>query len=550
MDQNTLDNAYQQLLKVQEGVSSLYKQKGMKFKPFDPLENKKNSSSPVDSGKISTAEMNTLAPTLPTPEAGSAQTSLSTLLGSLGQQFGQTPTTFVSPTAETRSTLQNRILEIIGLQSKQGERLQQLQNEQNIFNKQQEVTDLENKYNSIARSYENAIRDTEVKSGGGLSGTRAAISKLGQDRDRQLADIAIQRSVALNDYQTANSIIDQKIAAEFEPLKSELSGLQNMYSMLQNDLTESEKIMVQANLQERQREVSMMQQTKTALSQALLENGKANLIAKLDQATSTSEMYQIAGQYGVPISTKLQNQLNSLQLQKAAKELAMADDQVIDDGSLAAYASQLADTGKIPSVSELKASGLTAGQVAAVAKQSLYANGTILSKSTGIKPSSTPAGLLDGITALYDLTQKVDQLKQLDEARIKGVIPAGIGKIFGTSGQANYLQLRQEIVDLLSRARSGAALTETEQKNYEALLPGRVGQGFFGLFGQNTQERIDNFSKVVQGSLTTKLNAENLVLNGYSKVKVGGIERTVGEILDIGGTKYRVLADGTLTDNI
>jgi hypothetical protein len=51
-------------------------------------------------------------------------------------------------------------------------------------------------------------------------------------------------------------------------------------------------------------------------------------------------------------------------------------------------------------------------------------------------------------------------------------------------------------------------------------------------------------------TLDNELKSKQLSIYGYSTVNVGGVPRKVGEVLDMNGTKLRVLPDGTLTDNI
>ena len=216
--------------------------------------------------------------------------------------------------------------------------------------------------------------------------------------------------------------------------------------------------------------------------------------------------------------------------------------------NLTAYASQFADTGKLPSPAELKLAGLSVGDVTKYARQIPKQEGALVSVKTGVKSSALSPTQEDGILALYDISKKTAELKELEAKRVKGLTSATLGKVFGFKDQENYLNLRTEIVDLLSRARTGAALTASEEKFYADQLPGRVGQIGFGLFGTNTQNKINNFESKINGTLKTKLQGQDMAIYGYSKVKVGDAVRTVGEVLDINGGQYRVLPDGTLTD--
>ena len=78
---------------------------------------------------------------------------------------------------------------------------------------------------------------------------------------------------------------------------------------------------------------------------------------------------------------------------------------------------------------------------------------------------------MKGLSNLYSVSQLSDQLLALDKERIGGVISGSLGKVFGSGDQARYMDLRSQIVDLLSRARSGAALTVSEERRYSEMLP-------------------------------------------------------------------------------
>lgn len=242
-------------------------------------------------------------------------------------------------------------------------------------------------------------------------------------------------------------------------------------------------------------------------------------------------------------------ELQMLQIAKIKKELAKMDKP--EDGALAAedptnilaYAQQYAATGQIPTGIPKGGFGL----VAQIAKELPKPEGILVDKNTGITSSKLSATQVDGITALYDITKKVSDLKALDKKRVKGLVGGITGKIFGADDQERYLALRTEIVDLLSRARTGAALTASEEKFYADQLPGRYAEPLFVL-GANTQVKLDSFDSKINGALKSKLDINNAAIFGYSKVKIGSREYTVGDIVTNNqGQAGRINADGTIT---
>ena len=212
-----------------------------------------------------------------------------------------------------------------------------------------------------------------------------------------------------------------------------------------------------------------------------------------------------------------------------------------NQAQIIAYAQQYAADGKIPTGMPKEFFAEVAQKAMELPKQ----KGQIIDANTGVSPQgeTTLTNAMSGISSAIELAK---QLKELDKERIKGLIPALGGKIIGTSSQQRYVDLKSQIVDLLARARTGAVLTEAEEKFYGRLLPGRIGQIGFGLFGVNTQDRIDNFINNLSSDIQNKAAAKGWVINGLSKVNLGGKEYIVGQEIELNGIKGRVLPNGSI----
>ena len=211
-----------------------------------------------------------------------------------------------------------------------------------------------------------------------------------------------------------------------------------------------------------------------------------------------------------------------------------------DIASLVAYANEYAATGKIPT-------GLPKGQfgaIAQIAKELPKTPGQIVNVNTNVSPTGD-ATLQTGLGSIYSAVELAKQLKILDAERWGGVVSGTTGKIFGSEDQQRYVDLRSQIVDLLSRARSGAALTPSEEKRYGDMLPGRFSEPF-GL-GADSDLRIDNFINNISTDATNKAGAQGWAINGLTKVKVGGQEYTVGDVIEINGIQGRINANGSIT---
>lgn len=212
-----------------------------------------------------------------------------------------------------------------------------------------------------------------------------------------------------------------------------------------------------------------------------------------------------------------------------------------DPSQIVAYANEYAATGKIPT-------GLpkgSFGMVAQVAKELPKQKGQILSVSTGVSPTGD-ATLQTGLGSLYSAIDLAKDLKELDDKRWGGIVSGTLGKVFGSQDQQRYVDLRSQIVDLLSRARSGAALTPSEEARYGDMLPTRFSEKL-GL-GVDSSVRIDNFINTLTKDSSNKASSQGWAINGLSKVDVAGQEYTVGDIIaNAKGEHGRINADGSIT---
>lgn len=144
---------------------------------------------------------------------------------------------------------------------------------------------------------------------------------------------------------------------------------------------------------------------------------------------------------------------------------------------------------------------VTSGRVAA---------GQLVSSTNGQVPKNIGAEEQKGVTALRDLIKKMDEYKtlytNLQEEGITGLFGTGLIKgtkntLYPSVNATALASLQDEIVDLLSRARSGAALSVEEEARYAEKLPTRwTPEGF------NPQIEIDSLKSSLEGTLESKLS--------------------------------------------
>ena len=260
----------------------------------------------------------------------------------------------------------------------------------------------------------------------------------------------------------------------------------------------------------------------------------------ITQSKDLTSAYTAAGNFLYSEADLLDLQYKRAQIAKIQNELATGGSG-LDVANAIAYANEYAATGKIPS-------GIpkgTFGTIAQIAKELPKQKGQIFNATTGVTPTGDTT-LQTALTGLYSATELAKQLKELDKQRYEGIISGSLGKVFGSDAQQRYVDLRTQIIDLLARARTGAALTASEEKHYASMLPSRFSEPL-GL-GADSEVRIDNFINTLTSDLQNKAAAQGWAINGVSKVKLGGTDYTVGDIIQSpNGQTGRVNADGSIT---
>jgi hypothetical protein len=434
---------------------------------------------------------------------------------------------------------QNSILEsiknLIGVQETKGAYISGLQSSQDVAGKTQALNDINNKITLTSQSYDQQLKDLSKNSQGTFAGgLEIKTNDLTRKKNEDLANLGILKSVALNDLNTANQIVADKVAAKFEPIESNIQNLQNLFQLQQNDLTESEQLQVQAQIQSQQKAVEDLKNTYGLVLQQASQNGAPpGVLAAIDKAASDpnatqASIYASAGQYGVDKSTQLDNQYKQAQIDKIYNDISSSGT-TEDPANILAYAQQYASTGTIPT-------GMpkgTFGIMAQAAKELPKQDGSLVDTNTGVKSGKLSPTQEDGISALFDLSKKLTDLSS----------------VYATSStsrenQIVYSALRNEIVDLLARARTGAAISASEEALYKNKIPGTSK----GIFTYNSPKKITGLQSSLQGKLNTMLNTNGLSLYGYSKVNIQGTDYTVGTIItNDAGDKGRVNPDGTIT---
>jgi hypothetical protein len=221
-----------------------------------------------------------------------------------------------------RSSGLTRMTDLLEQQGKQSERYNELADEQGFAKKQEAYNEALAQEAIIDRQYERQLRTLREGAVGQSEGSiQNQEQELRRMRSQEVADLAIITAARQGDVTTAQNIIKQKLDAEFEPIAQQIETLQSFLQLNQDDLSESEKIMLQAQID---------QQTASAKSQydqAVTSNQANAYQTMLDNGTITIDKVpkEVLGylntQGYVPAEQKAALQLNKANLDNAFKIL-------------------------------------------------------------------------------------------------------------------------------------------------------------------------------------------------------------------------------------
>lgn len=391
------------------------------------------------------------------------------------------------------------------------------------------------------------------KVNGTIGGTVTPVGGITQGQyDSQIESknlmLGAQLLVAQGQYDSAKEAVTDAITMKYAPEEARNNALLKYAEINKEALgkkADQIKELAQARIKDAEERKANETQIQS-LGLTIAKNGApASVVSALNKAKTFNDAVITASPYLQSKADKADLSYKVAQTAKIyndIKESARKNGSNIDPSQSLAYAQEYAATGKIPT--GIPKGGF--GTVAQWAKELPKQNGEIISTATGVHPGqdSTYADALSNLSSVVKLAQ---DLKEQDKNRIGGVVGGTLGAITGSKAQGNYLSTRSQIVDLLSRARSGAALTENEVKTYEGMLPGRFSESF-GV-GQNSDVKIQQFVDSITKDMQNKAAAKGWSIYGVSKVKPQGAdhEYTVGALIQANGQTGRVNADGSIT---
>lgn len=480
-----------------------------------------NTSTVVKAGNIGTTPLNLPQPSTPI----NVNPSVSAPTGATTDANGNAVTT---PATETPASPYQEQLKKLGLLGDTlGTRAQvttDLQNQMQLAQKTETATKDYNAFNQAKLDLQQQI-DNIYKQPITREQANQQVQELQRTGNANLANLAVISQASQGLLSAAQQTIKDKIEAQFQPVQDQIDFYTKLAQLNQNDLSESDKLKLQAAQEQKKTDMALVQKTVSDLSENLLNNNApANVYGSLDRVVSDfssgkitaqeaqTKLLQSVGHYGGDtlgqqykqqqlINLKNQNTTVALQQQKLRDEIANNKPITGDYGSVINGVVGLLGAQKGAAVKETLASSLAGGDY--VTSYATIANSVedSLTGSNKTKFADTRtdigvmSGMRDAIKAYADAGGNMGYLKGTADDIAKRFGQLATDPKFASLGT----QLQREFQSY-RLSMTGAAFSPQESKEYEAVNP-------------TTGKSLDLNLAVIDGALSQLTNRVTSTVN-------------------------------------
>lgn len=260
------------------------------------------------------------------PTAPTTPTTANLAMSTTGVTSGIAADANYTPPTQAKDSLAEMLKSIGGDVAGQSAAIDQVRNEAQIYEKKQKATAVSNQLDQMDKAYRDEINQIKANAQGTFGGgVQAEINDATDRYNNNRANVALTYKVLAGDYNDAQQIVQDKITSLKDQNAQKIQLYQLAAQAVQNDLTESEKLQVQANLTRKQKEADVTQAAyETALERAVQNEAPASVLSAIDAASrapgaTAATIMEAAGKYGVDQAAQLDIQVKRAQLAKALK---------------------------------------------------------------------------------------------------------------------------------------------------------------------------------------------------------------------------------------
>lgn len=235
---------------------------------------------PSDLGNTSTINTRTNPPT---NRNGNALTGIvGPAVEQAQAEYDASQKNFQTTPKSTAQTYADKYLGLTEQYASMGQDKLDLQDKYDIERKTKAANEINSRMITTARAYDKQLREIEKNAQGALSGgVNIELQRVSKMRDEQLADLAIQKSVALGDLETANKIVETTLAAKYEPIQQQLENYKTLIDINNNNMTEREKFEAQQNYQNAKDTINYYQSLQSAAVNDANQSGQSGVASEI-----------------------------------------------------------------------------------------------------------------------------------------------------------------------------------------------------------------------------------------------------------------------------
>lgn len=210
---------------------------------------------------------------------------------------------------------------ITGNIKNQASAVQQINEDEKLQEKKAKAVQIQNELTAMDKAYRDEISAIRKNPEGKLSAGVQNEVNIATDRyNNNRANVSIAYNTALGDYNSALDTVNLKVTSLKDQNAQAIQAYQLNVDAINNDLTESEKLIVQNQLQMKADRARTVEDTYAkALQNAVQNNAPAAVLSAIDEAArqpnaTASSILAAAGQYAIDESARLDNEYKRSQI--------------------------------------------------------------------------------------------------------------------------------------------------------------------------------------------------------------------------------------------
>jgi ElaB/YqjD/DUF883 family membrane-anchored ribosome-binding protein len=220
--------------------------------------------------------------TTPTPTNSGGTSGTPTANGTTPSGSGST-----APTDTSSSGILDYLKNLIGIDTTKGTFTTNLENQEGLPAATSAQASAQNQYDAYQASSNSQLQSIMNDTSLTTAARDEQMSELSKERGQTLANYSLALSVANNDLTAINTTITDKVNAMFAPVEDGIKNYESLYTLSMNDLSDSEKMTMQNNLDEQKASLTSLQTSYSNTLKTAVGNGApTSVIQAIDKAAS------------------------------------------------------------------------------------------------------------------------------------------------------------------------------------------------------------------------------------------------------------------------